>query len=71
MNNGEILFRAEFAKVACGQDAEEFNGVHRFHVAILSEAVATELIGVEERGEAAVHVKRLVVETLEYFTVHV
>lgn len=66
MNNGQVLLGAELAEVTRGQHPEKLGGVHGLHVAVLGEALSPELVRVDQRREASVHVERLVVEALEY-----
>lgn len=71
MYNREVFLETEVSKATSGQNAKEFSGVHCLHISVLSEAVCTVLIGVENREEAPIHVERLVVEPLEDFPIHV
>lgn len=67
MDNGKVLLGTEFAKMTCWQDSKKLSWIHGLHVTVLSEAIAAKLVGVEERGEASVHVESLVVKPLEDF----
>lgn len=71
MHNGEILLETKVSEATSRQDGEEFDGVHGLHVSVLSEAVSTVLVRVENGGEAPVHVECLVVEALEDLAVDV
>lgn len=65
MNNFQVLLGAEFAKMTSWQDSKKFNGVHGLHITILSKAVTAELVWVEKRGEASIHVEGFMVKALE------
>jgi hypothetical protein len=65
MNNCQVFLRAEFAKMTSRQDSKKFNGVHGLHITVLSKAITTELIQVEKRGDASIHVEGFMVKALE------